>query len=191
MAKEPQLGNWKRFCDERRANPEFCDVEVTRRLNRYRARYRAASNFKSVVIDKASDNLTRGYSAGIRLLLSYSAAEVLGVAIGVEINKWTIFEPGLVRAIREVCAEYASDNVAFSKKQTKQNFSSFIAGESDNLRIAATGLRVLVAHGHFAPSTAVYSRRNAQAVVDLSTLLLTQSESRFGEWFEQRLASRS
>lgn len=191
MAKEPQLRNWKRFCDERRANPEFCDVEVTRRLNRYRARYRAASNFKSVVIDKASDNLTRGYSAGIRLLLSYSAAEILGVATGEVITKWTIFEPRLVPTIRSVCARYTHDRTAITNSELIRHLCSFVNGEHDNLRVAATGLRVLMAHGHFAPSDAVYSRRNANAVVDLSTLLLTQSESRFGEWFEQRLASRS
>jgi hypothetical protein len=191
MAKEPQLRNWKRFCDERRTNPEFCDEDVTRRLNRFRARYRAALNFKSVVIDKASDNLTRGYSAGIRLLLSYSAAEVLGAAIESSLTNWTFFDSRLVREVRDVCAKYTHDRTAITSPELIRRLSSFVNGEHDNLRVAATGLRVLVAHGHFAPVNAVYSRRNANAVVDLSTLLLNQSESRFGEWFEQRLASRA
>jgi hypothetical protein len=189
MTKEPQLLSWKQFCDKRRSNPNFFDPSMDRNLNRFRARYLAAFNFQSIQMDRSSENLIRGYSVGIRLLLAYTAAEVLGETIGPEITKWEIYDSTIVRSIRNICTKYSEDRDAISRQGLAKQLSAFTNGDHDNLRVPATALRVLVAHGHFAPSSAVYSKRNSDAVYSLSSLLLAESERLFASWLDNKLAS--
>jgi hypothetical protein len=189
MTTEPQLQGWKEFCDKHHKDPNFFEPSIARNLNRFRARYLAALNFQSIQMDRASENLKRGYSVGIRLLLSYTAAEVLGSAIGPRIKSWKIYDPKIVRAIRDICKKYTDDQDAISEKKLASLLLAFTNGEHDDLRVPATALRVLVAHGHFAPSGAVYTKRNADAVYGLSSRLLAESERRFTSWLDEQLAS--
>lgn len=189
MTTEPQLQGWKEFCDKRRHDASFFEPSMDRKLNRFRARYLVALNFQSIHIDRAAENLKRGYSVGIRLLLSYTAAEVLGSAIGPRIKSWEIYDPKIVRAIRDICRKYTEDQDAISDKKLASLLLAFTNGEHDDLRVPSTALRVLIAHGHFAPSGAVYTKRNADAVYGLSSLLLSESERRFTSWLNEKLVS--
>jgi hypothetical protein len=181
------LKGWKHFCDLRRQGAELCDSKTGVNLNRFRARFKAAKRFRTVVMDGYSDNAMRGYSAGIRLLLCYTSAELLGETIGPGINQWTIHDPNITDALRAACRNLHEDQNAISSKLLRVKLSEFINAENDNLRIAATALRVMVAHGHFTPSgTKSMTKSNAEAIHCLGDHLLAQSEQRFTEWLREQ-----
>lgn len=187
MSANAYLQGWKLFCDKRRSVPSFVDKVAERKLNRFRARFMAAVNFKALVMENAFEKLVRGYSAGVRLLLAYSAAETLGNAIGSDIKTWTLSDSSLIEPIRNICGSYDDDQDGLDSPKLRMQLASFVSGNDDNLRVAATALRVLMAHGHFAPSNAVYTRRHSDAVVHLSNLLLQESQRHFVAWLEHKI----
>ena len=72
---------WKHFCAICRADDEsFCSPETRATLNRFYARYQLALKFEAVHAQGYSERAMRGYTAGLRLLVAYSAAELLGEA---------------------------------------------------------------------------------------------------------------
>lgn len=76
------LLGWKLFCTRvREAEDRFCPTTIRRHFNRFYARYRLAVQFEAVHVHGFSESAMRGYTAGLRLLADYSAAELLGEAI--------------------------------------------------------------------------------------------------------------
>ena len=79
------LVGWKLFCAKcREGEDRFCPAATRRQLNRFYARYRLAAHFEAVHAYGYSENALRGYTAGLRLLAAYSAAELLGEARSAE-----------------------------------------------------------------------------------------------------------
>ena len=56
-----------------------------------------------------------------------------------------------------------------------------------DIRIPATALRVMVAHGSFTPTG---TKAGAEALQRLSDVLLHECERRFGAWLHEMLAKR-
>jgi hypothetical protein len=66
-----------------------------------------------------------------------------------------------------------------------------MAGD-DDVRVAATALRVMVAHGSFTPTgTDALTKTGADALQRLSDVLLQQCEQRFASWLHGKLAKRA
>jgi hypothetical protein len=181
------LADWKLFCAMCREEKSlFCSADTRKKLNRFYARYRLAANFESVHLRGYSDNAQRGYAAGLRLLAAYSAAELLGEALGVNVKFWNILDPSLAKALRKNLGRaHSGAEALFSQTELREKLQIFMNGD-DNVRVAATALRVMVAHGSFTP-TGVESltKRGANALQKLSNALLQNCEWRFHGWLGQ------
>lgn len=98
------LVGWKLFCATCREREDgFCPAATRRQLNRFYARYRLAAHFEAVHAHGYSENALRGYTAGLRLLAAYSAAELLGEAIGSNVTSWKIPDPPWQQRCEKSC----------------------------------------------------------------------------------------
>lgn len=185
------LVGWKLFCTKSRDNGSLlCDTTARRKLNRFYARYRLAVRFDSLRASGYSEKALRGYTAGLRLLVSYSAAELLGEAIGIKIITWKMPNPALAAVLRQILTRsFADSDEIFSSKDLQNRVQLFMDGD-DDVRVPATALRVMVAHGSFTPTgTDSLKKAGADALQQLSELLLQECEQRFRDWLRERLAS--
>lgn len=66
------------------------------------ARLKVAKRFDGVQIRRAPEKMIRGYTAGLRLLLCYSAAESLGEAISEKVTTWVITDEFLLFSLRRL-----------------------------------------------------------------------------------------
>lgn len=187
------LVGWKQFCATCRADGgSFCSPETRATLNRFYARYQLALKFEAVHAHGYSDRAMRGYTAGLRLLAAYSAAELLGQATDEKVVGWEIKDLKLAAALRKSLAR-ANGNASgvFSDPRLKQRLDRFMAGD-DDVRVAATALRVMVAHGSFTPTgTDALTKTGADALQRLSDVLLQHCEQRFASWLHGKLAKRA
>jgi hypothetical protein len=120
-------------------------------LNIAHARLRVAKRFAGVRIDKASPSLVKGYSAGFRLLLSYSAAETMGRAIGPSVKQWSVADESILLPLRRIGGQLRNWDFVLDKK-TRNRVDGFVRADNDNIFVIASALRHLMAHGHFAPA---------------------------------------
>lgn len=187
-----QLVGWKQFCATCRADGgSFCSPETRTIFNRFYARYRLAAHFEAMHAHGCSEKALRGYTAGLRLLAAYSAAELLGEATNEKVAGWEIKDPKLAVALRKSLAR-ANGNASgiFSDARLKQRLDRFMAGD-DDVRVAAIALRVMVAHGSFTPTgTDALTKACADALQRLSDVLLQQCQRRFGAWLHEMLVKR-
>lgn len=158
--------------------------QAVSRLYRAHARLRVAKRFDGVRLRGLSQTLVSGYSAGVRLLLAYSAAESLGGAIGDSVKAWNMRDDAIVTQLRRISATLKDWPIGLDKK-IKTQLADFVHEKNDNIRIPATALRHLMAHGHFAPAGKIgLKRQEIEAVEALSDNLITESERKFAAWFE-------
>jgi hypothetical protein len=185
-----RLVGWKLFCANCREGEDgFCPAATRRQLNRFYARYRLAAHFEAVHAHGYSEKALRGYTAGLRLLAAYSAAELLGEAIGSNVTSWKIPDSALAAALRRVLLRpFADSKGLFAQKGLREKLQLFMDGDID-VRIPATALRVMVAHGSFTPTgTDSLTKAGAEALQRLSDVLLQECERRFGTWLHDNQA---
>jgi len=153
------------------------------RLYRAHARLRVAKRYDGIRLNGLSSALVAGYSAGVRLLLSYSAAESMGNAIDRHITQWTIHDPEIVSPLRRISKELKEWPVGLNKS-VKAQLTDFVLERHDNVRVPATALRHLMAHGHFAPAGKISLKKTEINAVDiLCDDLILETERRFAAWF--------
>lgn len=186
------LPYWKEFCDLTRANQTPIEPNVLSKLNRFRARHRLATKLVNLHAEGFSEQSLRGYTAGLRLMLAYSAAEMLGGALGKPVTEWEIKEPQLALLLRSVLNRAgARKDAIFSKDQLKSRLDDFLKGSTDDVRIAATALRVMVAHGSFTPSgTDSLTVKGSQAISQLTDLMLKTAEKHFANYVTTEISKR-
>ncbi len=187
------LAGWQQFCAGCRADGDrFCSSETRATLNRFYARYRLALKFEAVYAHGYSERAMRGYTAGLRLLAAYSAAELLGEATNDKVVGWEIKAPKLAAALRKSLSRATVNvNGVFSDARLRQRLERFIAGD-DDVRVAATALRVMVAHGTFTPTgTDALTKTGAAALQQLSDVLLQECEHRLAAWLHDKLAKHA
>jgi hypothetical protein len=149
------------------------------------ARLKVAKRFDGVRMRRASQNLIRGYTAGMRLLLCYSAAESLGEAIGEKVTTWEITDEPLLVPLRRLAAPLP-DRSDILHKHVREQVANFISHKHDNIRVVATALRHLMAHGHFTPTGAgAMTKAGSDAIDKLSKHLIAETERRFAVWFDK------
>jgi len=158
--------------------------QAVSRVYRAHARLRVAKSFDGIRLRGLSSTLVNGYSAGVRLLLSYSAAESMGGAIGRHVTSWSMRNPEIVVPLRRISAELKEWPIGLND-DLKQQLTQFVLERNDNIRVPATALRHLMAHGHFAPAGKIaLDKRDLEAVETLCGNLITETERRFATWFE-------
>lgn len=180
------LKHWKTFCAAHKANPSLCEAETRARLNRFAARFRLAARFSGLTAEGYSDQALRGYSAGIRLMLAYTAAEQLGAALKAPVTTWELPDPALAARLRQVLRKPNERRELFTHDTLRERLQTFVSGQTDDIRIAATALRILVAHGGFTPTGAdALTHKGAQTIDDLANRLLDACNDRLTAWFER------
>ena len=124
----------------------------------------------------------------MRLLAAYSAAELLGQATDDKVINWKIKDPKLASALRKSLSRAnGSAHDIFSDARLRDRLDRFMLGD-DDVRVAATALRVMVAHGSFTPTGVdALTKTGADALQQLSDVLLQECERRFGIWLHERL----
>lgn len=175
------LAGWKLFCATCREERDgLCPAATRRQLNRFYARYRLTVRFDAVHAHSYSKKALRGYAAGL-----------LGEAIAEKITSWEISNPALATALRRLLLRPAKDSSGFfSQEGLRKKLQLFMDGESD-VRIAATALRVMMAHVSFMPTgTDSLTKTGADALQRLSDALLKECERRFGVWLQERLGQQ-
>jgi hypothetical protein len=183
------LKSWGTFCRAHgRYGDVLCSSSDRARLNRFRARYVFARRLTGISATGYSEHAQRGYCAGLRVQLAANAAEVIGHVVGEDFKRWNLDEPDLAGALRNnlKTVSDASDTL-FDREELRELLRDFIAGRND-VRVAATAVRILFAHGTFTPSvTKAMTRRGAEAFHRLADVVLDGSEQRFVNWFGERM----
>lgn len=193
ITRKVLLTYWKEFCDFKKANETAINPDQLSKLYRFRARHQLATKLVSIHAEGISEQTLRGYTAGLKLMLAYLAAEILGSALGKPVTQWEIIEPQLALSLRRILNRVgASKDTLFSKEQLKNRLEDFLKGTTDNVRIAATALRVMVAHGSFTPSgTDSLTVKGAQTVWQLADLVLKTAETHFAEYVTKEIKKLS
>lgn len=171
---------WKAFCalvNNGKALPSPS-------LSRFAARYRSAGNFQRAEFFGLSDDLSAGYSAIIKVMLCYSAFEILCEAIALNIREQQIVDAGCAKALRAEYSDASSDafplKAALTNKTLLQRLDAFLNNASDDILPFATALRHLFAHGFWTPNGGeAVSRRARQTLDALSLALLWKSDQVF------------
>ena len=173
------LSGWREFQNGNMKN-EIASNELLL-LTHFQARFRFASNFESVSSRGHTDRTLKGYASGTRLLLAFSAAELIAKALDEKAHNWLLSDLKLANAVRS--------NITFSdkllqsglRKQVIKKLETFLASSDDpNIMVPAHALRIMFAHGTFTPTAIVKGKKSNISIVNsLADDVLLGSEVRF------------
>ena len=200
--RQSALKSWKPYKDFFKSLPKRNSLEsIDKALNRFEARYNLASKFHSIEATGITRKTLRGYEVGLRLMLAYTAAELLCVAIDSNVNSLKIENKLLADELRSMLKRYSKSedpDVAALKDISKvikqptviNEFNLFIEDKKrTNVRIVATVLRIAMAHGPYSPyAFDVNTTSDAATINQLSKKLLLQCQKEFNEWFKKQKA---
>ena len=171
----------------RKEDPTHVTADVVSGLYRAHARLRVAKRYQGILLSGVSATLADGYSVGVRLLLSYSAAESMGRAVDREVTTWEIRNAETIVPLRRIANELVDWPMGLNNKM-KNRLVEYVEHRTDNNRIVATALRHLMAHGHFAPAGKLALKKtDVSAVHTLCDDLIAETERQFSHWFDQYL----
>ena len=200
--RQSALKNWKTYKDFFKTLPKRNSLEsIDKALNRFEARYNLASKFHSIEATGITRKTLRGYEVGLRLMLAYTAAELLCAATGGHVTKMKIEDKSLADKLRSMLIRYAKskDNEDGTIKNISKviksghathEFNLFMKNNNrTNVRIVATVLRIAMAHGPYSPyAFDVNTTTDAATINQLSKKLLMQCQKKFNEWFKKQKA---
>ena len=168
---------WKEYVNYMKANGRA----PSREWAIFAARYRAASAYQGAMFMQLTDKLTVGYSAGMGLLLSYSAFEAACRASMRETYEVEI--PGskgfavdcrkeLIRWFGRFGEEDFPLRGALASSELRKKLDSFFAKETENLLPIASAFRHLFAHGHWTPNGSDTLSKGACSAIEMLAQLL-------------------
>lgn len=192
------LPHWKVWCDwvrvHRGSDPDRFPIAI---INRANARYGLATRFKGITLEGFSKTTTAGYESALRLMLCYSAAEAVFKALGQKITDHQMDDPELAKALRTLFLKSLSpqgDDGTGGQAELKtlteelrsgtlRPLESFLNQDHDNIRVAATAMRHLMAHGTLTLNGLNLTTKRQRQVVDrLSARLMTEAAMAFEIW---------
>ena len=144
-------------------------------------RYRTASAYQMAMFVQLADKFTVGYSAGIGLLLSYSAFEAACRAsmrdtyeVQIPSSEGFVVDcrKKLIRWFGRLGEEEFPLRGALVSSELRKGLNAFFAKETDNLLPIASALRHLFAHGHWTPNTSVALSKGACSAIEMLAQLL-------------------
>lgn len=128
-------------------------------INRFNARFRAASAFRSVMLEGYSDTVIKGYTEYTRLLMTYSAFELLLKIVGktqvtVRADLDAAGADSLLAELRELDEENAFYHFIYARVNSahQAELSNYFANDPCNLAYLASAIRHIYAHGLLTPS---------------------------------------
>ena len=183
------LKAWSAFCRaQRRYGDALCLISELPRLNRFRARYQFARRMTAVVADGYTDRTLRGYAAGLRVQLAANAAELLEPIVGRKFVDWQIVDVKLASELRDILTPLIDSDMETFHSPTLRDELKIFQTQPSNIRVAATAIRILFAHGSFTPTgTGALNRRGVVALHQLADGVLNACEQHFERWFEERM----
>jgi hypothetical protein len=200
--RQSALKNWKAYKDFYKSLPKRNSlVSIDKTLNRFEARYNLASKFHSIEATGITRKTLRGYEVGLRLMLAYTAAELLCEATGGHVGRMKIEDTLLSKKLRAMLIRYAKSKD--NEDRTIKNISKVIKSSNainefnlfmknnnrTNVRIVATVLRIAMAHGPYSPyAFDVNTTSDAATINHLSKKLLMKCQQDFNEWFKKQKA---
>ena len=181
-ASNLKMESWKLYCQK--LNSGFKIAEAKRaNLNRFKARYDLAKNFKKIEIAKATERNSKGYTSIFSVFLAYNAAEKLGSTIDFQILKWELNDFQLATKLRGLLVTFNIDIDEFVKGKLKDYFDDFMQGNTDNIRIPATVIRNSFAHGSLTPNILKATTIESQKTLNrVSLKLLEETQRVFTNW---------
>lgn len=178
---------FKRFHDLRRSAAFFpCGANMVADLNRFQARFKVAQRFRSLSIVPCSQAVRRGYSEGVRLMLTYSAAELFGETIRprMRMKSWKIVDESLSSRLGPIAKKLPTVDLSLDE-EIKQALLRIARKDSADVMPVAKALRHMFAHGIFTPGgTGALTSRDSLAVRDLSILVQEETIRRFSQWLD-------
>jgi hypothetical protein len=186
----PVLAHFREYCSWIESDkPATVPKETRDLINKSHARLRIAKRFRSLELEGVSATLKRGYSAGIMLLLCYSAAEAMGAAVEEDVREWEITNEEIAPSLRRIAGRVL-ESPGGLKSGAINSLKLFADGTSNNIRVVATALRHQIAHGHFAPGGKLsLAVTGSIAVEKLCFALNSETERQFAEWFAKARSS--
>lgn len=193
------LPYWKEWCDHLNAMHDSDKRKLKSlpsNLSRANARYRLAASFRGLDLKGYTALTRKGYESVLRMLLTFTAAEELGNAIGNRLVDWQIDNKLLAGKLRslfvvetpsdaqadngEIKYRQVMDNVRASKKNRLDQFQKKV---SDDVILPATILRNLIAHGSLTFNFFyVSSKDGAKTLDELSAVLSKEVCQKFEVW---------
>lgn len=151
------------------------DEEIKKTLNRFTYRYRIARAFKGINAPDIGDRTLKGYAAGMRLMLAYSAFEEIrksGNAIkkikSKQADHRKIENTNLASRLRdnEELKTLLKLSSTVKNKTLVENVDLFFLNQNDDVMCIATALRHTFAHGDFTAAGAGLTTKRKQKQVD-------------------------
>jgi hypothetical protein len=170
------------------------DEEIKTTLNRFTYRYRIARAFEGINAPDVGDRTVRGYAAGMKVLLAYSAFdEIRKVKNDLPIRPLRgeyvkIFDEKLAGKLRKnlELQRMLAIPSAVSNAALKRDIKSFFDAENNDVMCIATGLRNAFAHGVFTAAGAGLTTKKRQLeITELANCLLDRTDSIAMECVEQ------
>ena len=149
--------------------------EIKKTLNRFTYRYRIARAFVGINAPDIGDKTVRGYAAGMKLLLAYSAFDEIRLAriafpkLRPKKGEYTkIVNVNLASKLRENKELEALLSIATAVKNPslKNDIELFFQNNNDDVMCIATGLRNAFAHGVFTAAGAGLTTKSKQKQID-------------------------
>ena len=149
--------------------------EIKKTLNRFTYRHRIARAFVGINAPDIGDKTVRGYAAGMKLLLAYSAFDEIRLAriafpkLRPKKGEYTkIVNVNLASKLRENKELEALLSIATAVKNPslKNDIELFFQNNNDDVMCIATGLRNAFAHGVFTAAGAGLTTKSKQKQID-------------------------
>jgi hypothetical protein len=201
VKKPSPLKNWKSYKNFYNSYNGLSPLDAENsKLNRFEARYSLASKFQGIKADGITPKTLRGYDAGMRLLLAYTAAELLCKVIGENVNEWNVRDKKLAKNLKMMLSGYNKKIKSNNKKQKNITvilnkntpiglFNDFLENDHSDIRIVATAIRIGMAHGPFNPNSFdVRKTGDAELINQLAAKMLAQCQQKFNKWFKEEKA---
>jgi len=155
-------------------------------LNKFVYRYRFTRAVKDIEAPDIGERTRRGYTAGIRLLLAYSALEDIRKAREAIPTLNSTKHEHHAKQNHKLANELRKNKALLNllvndpnikNRSVRKNINAFVSGESDDILIVATCLRHAVAHGTFTTGGAGLGTVVAAKQIDeLSNAVLTRAD---------------
>lgn len=194
-----ELTNWHIFNSHAiTPGPEFFGFKCqTGDVNRFAARYRAASCFKGISLDGFSANTQAGYGALCRVLFVYSAFEAYVKVIG-ETQQFlapSLAEFGaqqVLSRIRLIDVEDRFYRFIYERvnETHKRELDRYFNSDPCNIAYLASAIRHIFAHGWLSPNAGGGESLAAVEISDLvSDFLLSYMNASFARAMEDAIRS--
>ena len=149
--------------------------EMIRTLNRFTYRDRVARTFEGIVVRDIGERTARGYAAGIKILLAYSAFDEIRQTRD-SIPKLRPPKGEYTKIVNANLANKLRDNTelrdllniktAVKNPSLKKDVTQFFENENDDVMCIATGLRNAFAHGVFTAAGAGLTTKRKRKIID-------------------------